>query len=180
MEETLTIDEAAAYVGMGRRNFERLKLGHQEEFREAKDGKKRKVRVYKKTVLDEVKGKREQVTQKPALVMSTTEDNSAQVVTRSDFQELFRIIASGLETNSKLLIEAKSYQKIQSELATFRDKLLLNFAQAVALSGLTESELKRAMRDKKVLSKKTSKNGRWKIHRESLEKYCEEYFKAKK
>jgi len=46
MKETYLIDDAAKYVDISRRNFERMNISSREEIREAKDGKKRKVRVY--------------------------------------------------------------------------------------------------------------------------------------
>jgi hypothetical protein len=87
MEKTYLIEEAASYVGMNRRTFERLKVSYQEEYREAKDGKKRKVRVYKKSDLDPVKAKREEVYFKPSVDMTT---DAKQVVTASDLQDLLK------------------------------------------------------------------------------------------
>jgi hypothetical protein len=176
MEKTYLIEEAASYVGMNRRTFERLKVSYQEEYREAKDGKKRKVRVYKKSDLDPVKAKREEVYFRPSVDMTT---DAKQVVTASDLQDLLKSLVDAFANNStRLLTEAKSEQKRQSELATFKDKLILNFTQALALSGLPEAELKKAVKDKKILSKKTSEKGQWKIHRESLMEFCQEYFKS--
>ena len=168
------IEEAASYVGMNRRTFERLKVSCQEEYREAKDGKKRKVRVYKKSDLDPVKAKREEVYFKPAVDMTT---DAKQIVTASDVRDFLKSMVDAFaNSQTKLLTEVKLEQKKQSELATFKDKLILNFSQALALSGLPEAELKIAMKDKKILSKKTSEKGQWKIHRESLMEFCKTYF----
>jgi hypothetical protein len=46
----------------------------------------------------------------------------------------------------------------------------------LALSGLPEDDLKKALKDKKILAKKTSENGTWKINRSSLEEFCKSYF----
>ncbi len=65
MEKTYLIDDAAKYVGMSRRTFERLNLSYQEEYREAKDGKKRKVRIFNERELDRIKSEREKMSFKP-------------------------------------------------------------------------------------------------------------------
>jgi hypothetical protein len=178
MDDTYLIDAAAEYVGMSRRTFERLNISYQEEFREAKDGKKRKVRVYNESELDRIKADRERVSFKPSLVTTTSESPGSQVVTVSDLQMFAGLVVEAFQKeNQKLLAsgEDKPGKKL-IEVSSFKDKLILNFSQALAYSGLPEDDLKKALKDKKILAKKTSENGTWKIYRSSLDEFCKSYF----
>ncbi len=178
MTETYLIDDAAKYVGISRRNFERMNISSREEIREAKDRKKRKVRVYDKTELDRIKAERESPSHKPSLATTTGDNVQSQVVTVSDLQMFAGYIVEAFQKeNQKLLSSGENKQaKKHIELSSFKDKLILNFAQALALSGLPENELKQALKDKKILAKKTSENGTWKINRSSLDEFCKSYF----
>jgi hypothetical protein len=178
MEKTYLIDDAANYVGMSRRTFERLNLSYQEEYREAKDGKKRKVRVFNQSELDRVKAVREKTSFKPSLVMTTDERQAAQVVATSDLQAFVGFIVDALQKeNQKLLSSANAEEnKKVVDISAFKDKLILNFTQALAYSGLPEDELRDALKSKKIKAKKTSEKGTWKIYRNSLDGFCESYF----
>ncbi len=175
MEKTYLIEEAASYVGMNRRTFERLNLSYQEEYREAKDGKKRKVRVYKQSEIDPIKEEREKVHFKPSLVTTT---NPAQVVALSDLKTFAEMLVEGVqkETQKLLLPATEDKHRKFLDISSFKDKLILNFSQALAYSGLPEDYLKKALKDKKILAKKTSEKGTWKIHRSSLDEFCKSYF----
>jgi hypothetical protein len=178
MDKTYLIDAAAEYVGMSRRTFERLNISYQEEFREAKDGKMRKVRVYNESELDRIKAEREKISFKPSLVTTTGENPNSQVVTTSDLQVFAGIIVEAFQKeNQKLLTSGENKPSKKSvEVSSFKDKLILNFSQALAYSGLLEDDLKNALKDKKILAKKTSENGTWKIYRNSLDEFCKSYF----
>jgi hypothetical protein len=175
MEKTYLIDDAASYVGMNRRTFERLNLSYQEEYREAKDGKKRKVRVYKQSELDPIKEEREKVYFKPSLVTTT---NPAQVVALSDLKIFAEMLVEGVQRETQKLLAPATEDKHKKvlDISSFKDKLILNFSQALAYSGLPEEDLKNGLKDKKILAKKTSENGIWKINRNSLDKFIESYF----
>ncbi len=175
MNKTYLIDDAAQYVGISRRNFERMNISSREEFREAKDGKNRKVRVYDQAELDRVKAERESSLAKPSLVKTINDDPESQVVTRSDMQDFTRALLGALE--QRLLPAAESDRdKKHIDVSSFKDKQILNFAQALAYSGLPEGDLKKALKDKTIKGKKTSKNGTWKIYRISIEEFCRSYF----
>jgi hypothetical protein len=181
MDKTYLIDEAASFIGISRRNFERMNISSREEFREAKDGKKRRVRVYDESELNRVKAERESSLVKPSLVKTTNDgmsDSSSQVVTRSDLKDFGRLLVEAInQGNQKLLAPmTEESKKKQIDISGFKDKLILNFAQALAYSGLPEGDLKSALKDKKILGKKTSENGTWKINRNSLDEFCKSYF----
>jgi hypothetical protein len=175
MEKTYLIEEAASYVGMNRRTFERLNLSYQQEYREAKDGKKRKVRVYRESELKPVKDEREKVYFKPSLVEKT---NNAQVIVLSDLKVFAEKLVEGFQKETQKLLASGTEDKHKKvlDISTFKDKLILNFSQALAYSGLPEDDLKKALKDKKILAKKTSEKGIWKIHRSSLDEFCKSYF----
>ena len=178
MKETYLIDDAAKYVDISRRNFERMNISSREEIREAKDGKKRKVRVYDKAELDRVKAERENPSHKPSIVTTITDNPASQVVTVSDLQTFAGLIVEAFQKeNQKLLnpaVEEKSKKPV--DISNFKDKLILNFAQALAYSGLPKDELKKALDDKKILGKKPKEKGIWKINRSSLDEFCRSYF----
>ncbi len=178
MSKIYLIEEAAEYVGVSRRSFERMNVSSREEFREAKDGKKRKVRVYDESELNRVKAVRETPSHTPAIITPTDDKNASQVVTRSDLQDFGRLLADAInQGNQKLLAPmVEESKKKQIDISTFKDKLILNLSQALAYSGLPEDELKSALKDKKILAKKTSENGTWKINRNSLDEFCKSYF----
>jgi hypothetical protein len=178
MEKTYLIEDAAAYVGMNRRTFERLNLSHQEEYREAKDGKKRKVRVYKQSELEPTKIQREKPVYKPSLVSTTSGNQNSQVLTVSDLQDIARLLFDAIqkETQKQLVAMAGEKKKRQIDISSFKYTFLLNFAQALAYSGLSKNELKTALKNKKIHGRKTSENGIWKINRESIDEFCKSYF----
>jgi hypothetical protein len=178
MEKIYLIDDAAKYVGMSRRTFERLNLSYQEEYREAKDGKKRKVRVYNQSELDRVKAGREKTSFKPSLVMTTDDRQAAQVVAVSDLPAFAGFIIDAFQKeNQKLLIAGNDEEnKKPVDVSALKDKLILNFTQALAYSGLPETDLRDALINKKIKAKKTSEKGIWKIYRISLDEFCESYF----
>jgi hypothetical protein len=181
MDKTYLIDDAAKFIGISRRNFERMNISSREEFREAKDGKKRKVRVYDETELERVKVERENSLAKPSIVRVTndnTPDPVSQVVTLSDFKLFAEMLMEGInERTQKLLISAtEEKHKRFSDISSFKDKQILNFAQALAYSGLPEGELKKALKDKTILGKKTSEKGTWKIYKNSLDDFIKDYF----
>jgi hypothetical protein len=181
MDKTYLIDEAANFIGISRRNFERMNISSREEFREAKDGKKRKVRVYDEAELNRVKAERESSLAKPSLVKTSNDAAyvlSSQVVTRSDLQDFGRLLVEAInQGNQKLLAPMVEENKKKSvDISSFKDKLILNFAQALAYSGLPEDDLKKALKDKKILGRKTSEKGTWKINRNSLDEFCKGYF----
>jgi hypothetical protein len=178
MSKTYLIEDAAVYVGVSRRSFERMNVSSREEFREARDGKKRKVRIYDEGELDRIKAARETPSHTPAVFASTDDRNASQVVTRSDLQDFGRLLADAInQGNQKLLAPmVEESKKKQIDISTFKDKLILNLAQALAYSGLPEDELKNALKDKRILAKKTSENGTWKINRNSLDEFCKSYF----
>jgi len=175
MDKTYLIDDAAQYVGISRRNFERMNISSREEFREAKDGKNRKVRVYDQAELDRVKAERESSLVKPLLVRTTDDNPVSQVVTRSDMQDFTRALLGALDQRFLTAGEPEKSKK-HIDISSFKDKQILNFAQALAYSGLPEGDLKKALKDKKIKGKKTSKNGTWKIYRISIDEFCRSYF----
>jgi hypothetical protein len=178
MNETYLIDDAAKYVDISRRNFERMNIGSREEIREAKDGKKRKVRVYDKAELDRVKLERETPSHKPSLVATTDANQSQKPITLSDLEEFKRLFVDTIirENKKVLALTDGETKKKKIDISTFKDKMILNFAQALAYSGLPEVDIKKGLKDEKILAKKTSENGNWKIDRVSLEKFCRSYF----
>jgi hypothetical protein len=177
MNETYLIDDAAEYVGISRRNFERMNIGSREEIREAKDGKKRKVRVYDKAELDRVKLERETPSHKPSLVATTDANQSQKPITLSDLEDFKRLFVDTIiRENRKILALTDGETKKKIDISSFKDKMILNFAQALAYSGLPEADIKKGLKDGKILAKKTSQNGTWKIDRISLEEFCRSYF----
>lgn len=178
MSETYLIDDAAKYIGISRRNFERMNISSREEFREARDGKKRKVRVYDKEELDRIKAERESPSHKPSVSMTTGGNIATQFVTLSDFKVFAEILVEGIqkETQKLLVSGAEESHKKVLDLSSFKDKYILNFSQALQLSGLPSDELRNALNEKRILAKKTSEKGTWKINRESLEEFCRAYF----
>jgi hypothetical protein len=177
MEKTYLIDDAAKYVGMSRRTFERLNLSYQEEYREAKDGKKRKVRIFNESELDRIKAEREKTSFKPSLVM-TTDAQNAQVVAVSDLQAFAGFIVDAFQEKNQKLLNAASEDENKKpvDVSAFKDKLILNFTQALAYSGLPETDLRNALTNEKIKAKKTSEKGIWKIYRISLDEFCKSYF----
>lgn len=176
-EKVYTIEEAVEYTGIKRRTFENLRISYGEEYRTAKDGKERKVRVYNQSELDRAKDAKNKK-HVPALDMQTSASDAAQVATVTDLQNLAAFLSNLITSeNQKLLppVETAAKKK-QIEISSFKDKLILNFAQALAYSGLTKDDLKHALEGKQILGKKTSEKGTWKINRQSLDEFCKTYF----
>jgi hypothetical protein len=178
MDKTYLIDDAAKFIGISRRNFERMNISSREEFREARDGKKRKVRVYDKAELDRVKAERESPSHKPSLVTTTSDNPSSQVVTISDLKVFAEMLLDGLQKETQKLLTTATEEKHKKvlDVSSFKDKQILNFAQTLAYSGLPEDELKRALKNKKITGRKTSEKGTWKIYRISIDEFCRRYF----
>jgi predicted GIY-YIG superfamily endonuclease len=177
-DKTYLIEEAAEFVGTSRRTFERLNIPSREELRLAKDGKLRKVRVFDESELEKIKQQRETPVFKPSLVMTTDERQPAQLVATSDLQAFAGFIVDALQKENQKLLVAENEQENKKfvDISAFKDKLILNFTQALAYSGLPENELRDALKSKKIKAKKTSEKGTWKIYRNSLNEFCKGYF----
>lgn len=195
-DDTFLIEDAAEYAGMSRRTFERLNIASREEFRTAKDGKQRKVRVYDRAELDRVKTERA-TPQHTGAVVTAASTNAAPVVALSDLQKFAAMLVDGMRAENQKLLQLGSGAEAPAtsdakpkkaiDFASFKDKLILNFREARTLSGLTGDELKEALEAKRILASRTEreradgKGGRvkivkWKINRESLEDYCRQMF----
>jgi hypothetical protein len=178
MEETgYTIEEAVEYTGIKRRTFENMKVSYVEEYRTAKDGKERKVRIYSQSALDLVKATKNKKHVPAVVDMQMSATNATEFATVNDLQNIVLFLTDFIKSeNQKLLPSTEETKKRQIDISTFKDKLILNFSQALAYSGLPEDELKNALKANSISGRKTSENGTWKISRSSLEEFCRSYF----
>lgn len=176
--KTFLIDEAAEYVGVSRRSFERMNVSSREELRAAKDGKKRKVRVFEQTELDRVKAERESPTHTPALVTTTNDKTDSQVVTRSDLQSFGQLIVEAINQGQQKLLApmVEEQKKKQIDISSYKDKQIFNFNQALHYSGLPKDELKSALEEKKILAKRKTEKSPYQIYKNSLDAFIKDYF----
>jgi hypothetical protein len=178
-EQTFTVQEAADFIGISRRSFESLKLSAVEEYRKAKDGKERKVNVYKLNQIEPIKKRRETPVVKPSLATQTTANEITQVVTLSDLLEFAKVLTTNYQQeNQKLLPSTESEQakKHVVDISSFEKKQILNFNQALHYSGLPKDELKSALDEKKIKAKRKTEKSPWQIYKNSLDAFIKDYF----
>ena len=177
-----TIEEAAEYLGKSVRTIERWKLPHTLKTIRGRDWIDREVRIFSKVVLDEAKQPKETVKHIPGIMKA---ENQNETVTREDLKEFASFLISGFQNQVKQLAPAQpETMKKKQQISDFKDKLILNFGQAVKYSGLPKEELLEALETKQVLAKMSEHTNKldkvshtYRINRQSLDDFCKEYGK---
>ncbi len=99
-----------------------------------------------------------------------------QPMTIEDLQAFAQFIAVSIKEETRKLLPGATEVKPKRRLVDYKDKKILNFSQALNYSGLAKDDLKTALDQNKILAKRKGDKGTWKIHRESLDDYCKNYF----
>lgn len=134
------------------------------------------VRFWKKSTLEQYAENLKNELQKETHIPGIMKFEPQQQITGEQFIEFANILVSGIDAKFKQLAPAPTETpKKVVKIADFKDKLILNFGQALAYSGLTKEDLIHALESKSVFGKKTSEKGVWKINRQSLDEFCKHF-----
>ena len=186
-KEEFTLIEAADYLRgslevekFSTRKVERLNLPL---FYRSVPGSPKQVRFWKKTTLDEYIEKEKGKVKESHSGELVKADNNP--ITQEDFTKGLMMLAQVFETKVKQLAPAAEPKSKKMDIAAFKDKLILNFKQALAYSGLHKADLTEALESKAVKGKFTEKTMKvrgnaiivkvWQINRQSLDEFCKNF-----
>lgn len=186
VKKDFTIEEAAEYLGVSKRTVERWGLSYTLQYRTGSDYISRETRIYSKSELDRAKAEQQEKKEKTVNVPGIMKvEHSNETVTREDLKEFAMFLISGIQSEVKQLAPAPTKQKKIISIAEIKDKGILNFKEALKLSGMTKDELTEALNNKQIKAicteqERTFKGQKvishiWKINRRSLDAFCENF-----
>lgn len=167
----LTKQQAAEFLGVNVRTLERYtqegKIGSRYE-----KGKTRSVVVYDEKELQAFKAALETTTYKPAVDPTPTNPNSDETALSKFIEGTQQLhLLTGLNTVADVLKAIREEQEIDRLIVPIHHKLTLSLAEASALSGLSRSRLRAAIKDGTLTAQIIGRG--YRVKRTDLEDYVD-------